>query len=94
MNKEYMNMITSRGASLILIYLYQVRNLKRFIYSSFLARKLKLTFGSTNKTIKLLEELGLIRLTDIGKVKEIELTKKGEEIAMNLYYINLKLKNG
>jgi len=60
-------------------------------YGSILAKEVDCTYSHAVKILQTLESLGLVNFQKKGRIKLIELTKKGEEISEYIDNIRRKL---
>ncbi len=67
-----------RKPALMLIALKKVSKAK---YGSVLAKEVDCTYSHAVKILQILEELGLVVFEKKGRIKIIQLTKKGREVA-------------
>ena len=65
--------------------LHAIGNGMRRKYALAIARKTGITFSHTNKLISLMTNKGLIKRDDkVGRIKTLQLSKKGRMILLNL----------
>jgi DNA-binding MarR family transcriptional regulator len=86
--KDNFDIFFRRKPALMLVSL---RKLSRARYGSVLAKEVDCTYSHAVKILQTLEELGLVNFEKKGRIKLIELTKKGEEIAEHIDNIRRKL---
>jgi len=67
-----------RKPALMLIALKKVSKAK---YGSILAKEVDCTYSHAVKILQILEEMGLVVFEKKGRIKIIQLTKKGREVA-------------
>lgn len=61
--------------------LVSLKRNSRMRYGSLLAKEIDCTYSHTVKILQTLEELGLVIFEKKGRIKIIQLTKKGKEVA-------------
>ena len=61
--------------------LVSLKRNSRMSYGRSLAKEIDWTYSQAVKIMKTLEELGLVILEKKGRIKVIQLTKKGKEVA-------------
>ena len=76
--KENFDIFFRRKPAMMLVSLK--RN-TRMRYGSILAKEIDCTYSHAVKILQTLEELGLVILEKKGRIKVIQLTKKGKEVA-------------
>jgi len=76
--KDNFDLFFRRKPSMMLVSLK--RN-SRMRYGSILAKEIDCTYSHTVKILQALEELGLVIFEKKGRIKIIQLTKKGREVA-------------
>lgn len=86
--KDNFDIFFRRKPALMLVSL---RKMSKARYGSVLAKEVDCTYSHAVKILQTLEELGLVNFEKKGRIKLIELTKKGEEIAENIDTIRRKL---
>jgi DNA-binding MarR family transcriptional regulator len=79
--KDNFDIFFRRKPALMLVAL---RKLSKARYGSVLAKEVDCTYSHAVKILQTLEELGLVKFEKKGRIKLIELTKKGEEIAEHI----------
>jgi len=70
-----------RKPALMLIALKRVNKAK---YGSILAKEVDCTYSHAVKILQNLEEMGLVIFEKKGRIKIIQLTKKGKDVAENI----------
>ena len=68
-----------------------LRKMSKVRYGSVLAKEVDFTYSHAVKILQTLEVLGLVNFQKKGRIKLIELTKKGEEISEHIENIRRKL---
>ncbi|MEX0932808.1 MAG: winged helix DNA-binding protein [Candidatus Pacearchaeota archaeon] len=76
--KENFDLFFRRKPAMMLVSLK--RN-SRMRYGSILAKEVDCTYSHAVKILQTLEELGLVNFEKRGRIKVIQLTKKGKEVA-------------
>jgi DNA-binding MarR family transcriptional regulator len=76
--KDNFDIFFRRKPALMLVALKKMSKVK---YGSVLAKEIDCTYSHAVKILQTLEELGLVKFEKKGRIKLIQLTKKGEEIA-------------
>ena len=76
--KDNFDLFFRRKPAMMLVSLK--RN-SRMRYGSLLAKEIDCTYSHTVKILQTLEELGLVIFEKKGRIKIIQLTKKGKEVA-------------
>jgi len=61
--------------------LVSLKRNSRMRYGSILAKEIDCTYSHAVKILQILEELSLVAFEKRGRIKIIQLTKKGEEVA-------------
>ncbi len=79
--KDNFDIFFRRKPALMLVAL---RKLSKARYGSVLAKEVDCTYSHAVKILQTLEELGLVKFEKKGRIKLIELTKKGEEISEHI----------
>ena len=79
--KDNFDIFFRRKPALMLVAL---RKLSKARYGSVLAKEVDCTYSHAVKILQTLEELGLVKFEKKGRIKLIELTNKGEEIAEHI----------
>ncbi len=64
--------------------LVKLRNFNKPRYASLLAKEVDCTYSHTVRILQILEDNNLIKFVKKGRIKIIELTKLGEEIAKHM----------
>jgi len=86
--KDNFDIFFRRKPALMLVAL---RRMSKVRYGSLLAKEVDCTYSHAVKILQNLEALGLVKFEKKGRIKLIELTKKGEEISDNIDAIRRKL---
>jgi DNA-binding MarR family transcriptional regulator len=86
--KDNFDIFFRRKPALMLVAL---RKMSKVRYGSVLAKEVDCTYSHAVKILQTLEALGLVNFQKKGRIKLIELTKKGEEIAEHIENIRRKL---
>ena len=86
--KDNFDIFFRRKPALMLVAL---RRMTKVRYGSLLAKEVDCTYSHAVKILQTLEILGLVRFEKKGRIKLIELTKKGEEISEYIDAIRRKL---
>ena len=76
--KENFDIFFRRKPAMMLVSLKRNTRLR---YGSILAKEIDCTYSHAVKILQTLEELGLVVFEKRGRVKVIQLTKKGSEVA-------------
>ena len=86
--KDNFDIFFRRKPALMLVAL---RKMSKVRYGSVLAKEVDCTYSHAVKILQTLESLGLVSFQKKGRIKLIELTKKGEEISDHIENIRRKL---
>ncbi len=86
--KDNFDIFFRRKPALMLVAL---RKMSKVRYGSVLAKEVDCTYSHAVKILQTLEGLGLVNFQKKGRIKLIELTKKGEEISEHIDNIRRKL---
>ncbi len=86
--KDNFDIFFRRKPALMLVAL---RKMSKVRYGSILAKEVDCTYSHAVKILQTLESLGLVSFQKKGRIKLIELTKKGEEISEYIDNIRRKL---
>jgi DNA-binding MarR family transcriptional regulator len=86
--KDNFDIFFRRKPALMLVALKKISKAR---YGSILAKEIDCTYSHAVKILQTLEELGLVRFEKKGRIKLIQLTKKGEEVAENIEAIKRQL---
>lgn len=86
--KDNFDIFFRRKPALMLVAL---RKMSKVRYGSLLAKEVDCTYSHAVKILQTLEGLGLVNFQKKGRIKLIELTKKGEEISEHIENIRRKL---
>jgi len=86
--KDNFDIFFRRKPALMLVAL---RKMSKVRYGSVLAKEVDCTYSHAVKILQTLESLGLVNFQKKGRIKLIELTKKGEEISEHIENIRRKL---
>jgi predicted transcriptional regulator len=86
--KDNFDIFFMRKPALMLVAL---RKMSKVRYGSLLAKEVDCTYSHAVKILQTLEGLGLVNFQKKGRIKLIELTKKGEEISEHIENIRRKL---
>ncbi len=86
---ENLDLFFRRKPALMLIAL---KNIKKARYGSLLAKEVDCTYSHAVKILQTLEELGLVNFEKKGRIKIIQLTKKGNEVAFHIEAIRRAVK--
>ena len=86
--KDNFDIFFRRKPALMLVAL---RKMSKVRYGSVLAKEVDCTYSHAVKILQTLEVLGLVSFQKKGRIKLIELTKKGEEISEYIENIRRKL---
>ena len=86
--KDNFDIFFRRKPALMLVAL---RKMSKVRYGSVLAKEVDCTYSHAVKILQTLEALGLVSFQKKGRIKLIELTKKGEEISEYIENIRRKL---
>lgn len=81
MSGDNFDLFFRRKPALMLIALKRVNKAK---YGSILAKEVDCTYSHAVKILQTLEELGLVVFEKKGRIKIIQLTKKGRDVADNI----------
>jgi len=76
--KENFDIFFGRKPAMMLVSL---KKNSRMRYGSILAKEVDCTYSHAVKILQTLEELGLVVFEKRGRIKVIQLTKKGKEVA-------------
>lgn len=68
--------------------LCSIKNAKKSIYASTLAKEVDCTYSHIVKVLTKFETNGLVTFEKQGRLKYLKLTKKGEEVAEKIEQIN------
>jgi len=86
--KDNFDIFFRRKPALMLVAL---RKMSKVRYGSVLAKEVDCTYSHAVKILQTLELLGLVSFQKKGRIKLIELTKKGEEISEYIENIRRRL---
>ncbi|MBT4375900.1 winged helix DNA-binding protein [archaeon] len=87
--KDNFDIFFRRKPALMLVSL---KKNTRMRYGSVLAKEVDCTYSHAVKILQTLEELKLVDFTKKGRIKLIQLTKKGKEVADAIENIQEKIK--
>ena len=87
-NKEIFNVFFREKPAMMLV---ELKNAKSEIYASSLAKKIDCTYSHVVKILQEMERAGLVNFNKQGRLKLLNLTKKGEKIAENIDTIKTSL---
>jgi DNA-binding MarR family transcriptional regulator len=79
--KKIFNVFFREKPALMLLELY---NAKSEIYASSLAKEIDCTYSHVVKILQQMEKEGLVSFKKTGRLKLLTLTKKGQDIALNI----------
>ncbi|MDD5086647.1 MAG: winged helix DNA-binding protein [Candidatus Nanoarchaeia archaeon] len=85
-NKEIFNVFFREKPAMMLV---ELKNAKNEIYASSLAKNIDCTYSHVVKILQEMQKAGLINFDKQGRLKLLNLTKKGNEVAENIE----KIKN-
>ncbi len=71
--------------------LVELKNASNSVYASVLAKQIDCTYSHVVKILQEMQKADLINFKKEGRLKLLELTKKGEEIACNIETIKTRL---
>jgi len=80
-NKEIFNVFFREKPAMMLV---ELKNSKSEVYASSLAKHIDCTYSHVVKILQQMEQEGLIKFDKQGRLKLLELTKKGADIADNI----------
>ena len=80
-NKEIFNVFFREKPAMMLV---ELKNAKSEIYASSLAKKIDCTYSHVVKILQEMERAGLVNFNKQGRLKLLNLTKKGEKIAEHI----------
>ena len=87
-NKEIFNVFFREKPAMMLVHL---KNAKNQMYASNLAKQIDCTYSHVVKILQEMQKSDLIRFKKEGRLKLLELTKRGHEIASNIESIRTML---
>ena len=73
------------------LMLVELKNHNSEIYASILAKQVDCTYSHVVKILQEMEKAGLVAFKKQGRLKLLELTKKGRDVAVNIEEIKNKL---
>ena len=73
------------------LMLVELKNHNSEIYASILAKQVDCTYSHVVKILQEMEKFGLVIFKKQGRLKLLELTKKGRDVAVNIEEIKNKL---
>ena len=79
--KDNFDVFFRRKPALMLVAL---KKMTRARYGSILAKEVDCTYSHAVKILQMLEKLELVTFEKKGRIKLIKLTKRGEEVALNI----------
>ncbi|MBI2102284.1 winged helix DNA-binding protein [Candidatus Woesearchaeota archaeon] len=71
--------------------LVELKNANNSVYASVLAKQIDCTYSHVVKILQEMQKADLINFKKEGRLKLLELTKKGQEIASNIESIKTRL---
>src|SRR3989344_5847965 len=71
--------------------LVELKNANSDVYASVLAKQIDCTYSHVVKSLQEMQKADLINFKKEGRLKLLELTKKGQEIASNIESIKTRL---
>ena len=71
--------------------LVELKNADSDVYASVLAKQIDCTYSHVVKILQEMQKADLINFKKEGRLKLLELTRKGEEIASHIQHIKTKL---
>ncbi len=86
--KEIFNTFFREKPALMLV---ELKNAKKEVYASALAKQVDCTYSHVVKIIKDMEGAGLLNCEKIGRLKLLTLTKTGSEVAEKVDWIRTTL---
>ncbi|MBD3355294.1 winged helix DNA-binding protein [Candidatus Woesearchaeota archaeon] len=86
--KEIFNVFFREKPAMMLV---ELKNSKAALYASALAKKIDCTYSHVVKILQEMENANLVSFEKQGRLKLLELTKKGSDIAENISNIRNKL---
>ncbi|MBR9705625.1 winged helix DNA-binding protein [Candidatus Pacearchaeota archaeon] len=86
--KDNFDIFFRRKPALMLVAL---KKMSKARYGSVLAKEVDCTYSHAVKILQTLEDLGLVSFEKKGRIKLIQLTKKGQEIAEHIDSIRRQL---
>jgi len=87
-NKKIFDVFFREKPAMMLI---ELKNANSQIYASVLAKQIDCTYSHVVKILQEMQKANLINFKKIGRLKLLELTKKGHEIARNIECIKSSL---
>ncbi len=86
--REIFNVFFREKPAMMLV---ELKNSKSALYASALAKKIDCTYSHVVKILQEMEKANLVSFEKQGRLKLLELTKKGSDIAENISNIKNKL---
>jgi predicted transcriptional regulator len=80
-NKEIFNVFFREKPAMMLV---ELKNAKNEIYASSLAKNIDCTYSHVVKILQEMQKAGLINFDKQGRLKLLNLTKKGNEVAEHI----------
>lgn len=87
--KKELNLFLKEKPIIILIALKKMQRKK---YSSKISREVNCTYAHTTKILQELEDMELIQIEKNGRINDIKLTKKGDDVAEHMIEIQEIMK--
>lgn len=87
-NQKMFNVFFREKPAMMLLTL---KDAKSEIYASSLAKKIDCTYSHVVKILIEMESEGLVKFQKLGRLKLLNLTKKGQEVAENIDKIRILL---
>lgn len=87
-NKQIFDVFFREKPAMMLV---ELKNANSQVYASVLAKQIDCTYSHVVKILQEMEKSNLINFKKVGRLKLLELTKKGYEIARNIESIKTQL---
>ena len=88
MQKKILDVFFREKPTMMLV---ELKNADSEVYASVLAKQIDCTYSHVVKILQEMEKSGLVAFKKQGRLKLLELTKKGKDIANNIEEIRNKL---
>lgn len=87
-NKKIFDVFFREKPAMMLV---ELKNANSQVYASVLAKQIDCTYSHVVKILQEMQKANLINFKKVGRLKLLELTKKGQEIARNIESIKTVL---
>ncbi|MBD3204345.1 winged helix DNA-binding protein [Candidatus Woesearchaeota archaeon] len=89
-DKDIFNIFFREKPSMMLV---TMRNNKKEMYASYLAKQIDCTYSHVVKILKEMHKAGLVEFHKQGRLKLLNLTKKGDEVAKHIDKVRMIFKD-